>query len=104
MVYLIDCIHPLPTCLFRRSDNIFFALQRKKIIQEQESKLRNDGIRSQGPIKAKVGFANLANIISKRWWDIDEKYKMKLEKLARNEKERYDKDMLRWKQGGSSRM
>jgi hypothetical protein len=76
---------------------MFFAIERKKIIQEQESKVPDDDTRSQGPIKVNVGFANLANIVSTRWWNIDAEYKKEFEEMTRIEKEGYDKDVLRWK-------
>jgi hypothetical protein len=59
--------------VFHRSclDNIFFAIERKKIIQEQE---HADGT----PVK--VEFANMANIVSERWKNIDPEYKEELER------------------------
>jgi hypothetical protein len=69
-------------------DNIFFAIERKKIIQEQE---HADGT----PVK--VGFANMANIVSERWKNIDPEYKEELERVALVGNEKYDKDTLVWK-------
>ena len=53
------------------SYNIFFALQRKKILDEQHLSIQ-DGTYA---IHTNVGFANLANIVAKRWKNVDPEFK-----------------------------
>jgi hypothetical protein len=74
------------------SDNIFFAIERKKILEEQERKSQEDNTQ-----KAKVGFAGLANIVATRWRDVDAEYKKELEEMARLERNQYEKKVLEWK-------
>jgi hypothetical protein len=81
----------LALVFFVISDNIFFASERKKIIQEQEI------TQDQGSMKVKVGFVHLANIVSERWRNVSAEYKKKLEEMARIERQQYKRSVLAWK-------
>jgi hypothetical protein len=72
------------------ADNLFFRDERKKIILEQERQAEADGVR------ASVGFANLANIVSTRWKNISPAHKEELEQQAKLEKERYMEAVAAW--------
>jgi hypothetical protein len=79
------------------ADNIFFRNERKKIILEQQERQADaDGGSKSSRNIASVGFANLANIVSKRWWNISPAHKEELEKQAKLEKERYMKEVAAW--------
>jgi hypothetical protein len=73
-------------------DNIFFAAERKKILEERERKSQEDNTQ-----RAKVGFAGLANIVATRWRDVDAEYKKRLEEMACLERKQYQKKVLEWK-------
>jgi hypothetical protein len=89
-------VKPLPTCYHHfhtfDSDNIFFAIERKKILEERERKAQEDNTQM-----AKVGFAGLANIVATRWRDVDAEYKKELEEMAGLERKQYEKKVLEWK-------
>ncbi|KAL3781062.1 hypothetical protein HJC23_012824 [Cyclotella cryptica] len=81
--------------------NIFFGLERKRIMKEQArteiaATMSNKSKRRAGK-HANVGFANLARIVSQRWRNIDPATKLKLEDLARKDKERYELEMEEWR-------
>ena len=77
---------PRPLCPY----NIFFKNERKKIILEQQQQSK-DGA-DQVPItnkdkfrrskQAHVGFANLTQMIAKRWKTVDPEYKKELEEVS----------------------
>ncbi|KAL3801268.1 hypothetical protein HJC23_012668 [Cyclotella cryptica] len=94
------------------SYNIFFANERKNIIHEQQQqKGRENGsedhgaghgrlrltISTSGRGRAHIGFAGLAQYVSQKWKTVCKSYKMELEKLARLDKIRYDKEMRDWR-------
>jgi hypothetical protein len=82
------------------ADNLFFRDERKKIILEQQERQTEAGAdedsKSSRKDRTGVGFANLANIVSKRWWNTSPAHKEELEKRAKLEKERYTKEMAVW--------
>jgi hypothetical protein len=61
--------------------NIFFAIERKKILEEE----------------ARPGFGGLAREISARWKAIDDDYKKELDELVRRDRVRFEKEMKDWK-------
>ena len=73
------------------SYNMFFAIQRKKIVDEQQlsAQKKNGG-------HANVGFANLANIVAQQWKNVDPTLKAELEDKARQDKIRYKTEMREW--------
>jgi hypothetical protein len=73
------------------SYNMFFAIQRKKILDNQKLKAqeKNDG-------RANVGFANLAFIVSEQWKNVDPTLKAELEDKAHQERIRYKHEMREW--------
>jgi hypothetical protein len=77
---------------------LFFRDERKKIILEQQERQADadEGSKSSRKVRAGVGFANLANIVSKRWWNISPAHKEELEKQAKLEKVRYRKKVAAW--------
>ncbi|KAL3786402.1 hypothetical protein HJC23_002959 [Cyclotella cryptica] len=80
--------------------NIFFALERRKIVAKQQKEAALNGYTCPSSQRkheqAHVGFANLARIVSERWKAIDERYKAELEEKARLDKIRYDNEMKEW--------
>jgi hypothetical protein len=62
--------------------NLFFAIERKKILDDN----------------VKVGFANLARIVSERWKNIDPAYKLELEEQARLDRIRFEEEMQQWRE------
>ena len=72
--------------------NLFFAIQRKKILDEQQlnTQDKNDG-------HANVGFANLANSVARQWKNVDPDFKAELEVKAQKDKIRYQNEMKDWK-------
>ncbi|KAL7482547.1 hypothetical protein ACHAW6_008222 [Cyclotella cf. meneghiniana] len=80
--------------------NIFFAIERRKIVSKQQKEAAMDGCTSTTSRRrreqAHVGFANLARIVSDRWKTIDEGYKAELEEKARLDKIRYENEMKQW--------
>jgi hypothetical protein len=78
------------------SYNIFFAIERKKIVEQQ----KKDGVplatRRCKESQAHVGFANLACIISERWKNIDTAYLRELEEKAQLDKIRHKNEMHEW--------
>jgi hypothetical protein len=76
---------------------LFFRNEQKKIILEQEHQADADGGSNKSLCNiVSVGFANLANIVSKRWWNISPADKEELEKQSKLEKERYMKERPAW--------
>jgi uncharacterized membrane protein len=60
----------------------------EEIILEQEHQAGKACRKSSRSIRASVGFVNLANIVSKSWWNISPAHKEELEKQVKLEKER----------------
>ena len=73
------------------SFNMFFSLQRKKILDYQQLRTqdKNDN-------QAHVGFANLAKIIAHQWKNIDPNFKAELEVKAHQNRIRYQHEMRDW--------
>ena len=73
------------------SYNMFFAIQRKKIVDEQQLsvQVKNDG-------RANVGFANLANIVAQQWKNVDPALKAELDEKAHKDRIRYKNEMREW--------
>jgi hypothetical protein len=73
------------------SYNMFFSIQRKKILDDQKLKAqeKNDG-------RANVGFANLAFIVSEQWKNVDPTLKAELEVKAHQDRIRYKHEMREW--------
>jgi hypothetical protein len=67
-----------------------------KIIVEQERLADADGGSKSSRKVASVGFANLTNIVAKRWRNISPADKEELEKQAKLEKERYMEEVAAW--------
>ena len=74
--------------------NIFFQNQRQKILDEIPLPL-NQPRRSHG----KIGFTELARMVSKRWKVADENTVAKYTALAAEDKKRYLREMKEWKEG-----
>ncbi|KAL3768279.1 hypothetical protein ACHAWO_012389 [Cyclotella atomus] len=68
--------------------NIFFQLERKRIMKEQGNP---DAKHAAG------GFGSLASIISTKWKAIDDAVKLKLEAMAKLDRDRYAREMDAWK-------
>jgi uncharacterized membrane protein len=76
---------------------LFFRNEQKKIILEQEHQADADGGSNKSSRNVvSVGFSNLANIVSNRWWNISPADKEELEKQSKLEKERYMKEVAAW--------
>ena len=75
--------------------NLFFRNERKKILLEQ-GVTEEGGSNGGREGRPRVGFANLANIVSKRWKSIDPAYKEELEREAKLEKIKYKKNVTAW--------
>jgi hypothetical protein len=73
------------------SYNMFFSLQRKKIVDEQQlsAQVKNDG-------RANVGFANLANIVAQQCKNVDPALKAELDEKAHQDRIRYKNEMREW--------
>jgi hypothetical protein len=73
------------------SYNMFFSIQRKKILDDQKLKAqeKNGG-------SANVGFANLAFIVSEQWKNVDRTLKAELEVKAHQDRIRYKHEMREW--------
>ena len=84
------------------SYNIFFKMERKRIMQEQaslefhSSTPNNKRNPKRNGKHANVGFANLARMVSTRWRSIDANTKQFLEEQARMSKEQYKMEMEEW--------
>lgn len=78
--------------------NLFFAMERKRILAEQKSPIIHKSMRNKYRIgkHANVGFANLARIVGEKWRKVDAQLKMELERQAKIDKERYNNEMKEW--------
>lgn len=74
--------------------NMFFADVRKELMEEQ-SKTTGGG----DPKQHKLGFTELALEVSKRWKAIPTDQKQEYEKKAKAAKEKYQEEILKWRQG-----
>ena len=72
--------------------NIFFAIQRKKLLHKQRLKAQD---KKDGHVH--IGFANLAKIVAEQWKNIDPISKAELEEKAQQDKIRHTNEMREWK-------
>ena len=73
------------------SYNIFFSIQRKKILDDQQPMTQD-----KNGNRAHVGFANLAHIIAQQWKNVDPTLKAELEVKAHQDRIRYKHEMRDW--------
>lgn len=82
------------------SYNIFFQIERKRIMQEQRASgvapMENKRNPKRNGKHANVGFANLARIVAARWKSLGPDTKRWLEEQACLDKERYRREMEEW--------
>ena len=64
--------------------NLFFHLERKKILEQAT------------PGDPEIGFRDMARVIANRWKNVDSKYKMELTGMAKEDKVRYHMAMRRY--------
>ena len=83
--------------------NLFFRHTRKQMLEEEACNSRCERLVSGSPSsgrrekRAKIGFAALARTVSSRWIRIDPSAKQHFEKLAAEDKARYDSELKEWK-------
>ena len=75
------------------SYNLFFADERKRILDSLPDKQSSPKPKTS---HGKIGFTDLARMVSKRWKKIDQHQKAHYEALAQKEKERYYQEMNEW--------
>jgi len=82
------------------SYNIFFQIERKRIMQEQRASgvapMENKHNPKRNGKHANVGFANLARIVAARWKSLGPDTKRWLDEQAWLDKERYRREMEEW--------
>jgi hypothetical protein len=84
----------------RSSYNFFFQMQREAIMKQQKQVpiVVHKSMRNKHRIgkHANVGFENLARLVGENWRKVDPALKKDLERQARLDKERYEREMKAW--------
>jgi len=81
--------------------NIFFRLQRQQLLGEEVAKefeITDQSKRKHRKTHGKIGFAEMARLISEKWKTLGESKRQSFVDQAKVEKERYDKELFEWKQ------
>lgn len=88
---LIDLVPKKPKRLLT-AYNFFFQAERGRLLDSLPSKNESKSRRSHG----KIGFADLARTISKRWKSLDKDGRGVYDELADQDKIRYEREMKAW--------
>eukprot|EP00522_Entomoneis_paludosa_P007989 CAMPEP_0172448854 /NCGR_PEP_ID=MMETSP1065-20121228/7769_1 /TAXON_ID=265537 /ORGANISM="Amphiprora paludosa, Strain CCMP125" /LENGTH=301 /DNA_ID=CAMNT_0013200443 /DNA_START=130 /DNA_END=1035 /DNA_ORIENTATION=+ len=73
--------------------NIFFAEERKKLLEVLPVREKGKPKDSHG----KLGFAAMARIVAKKWKEIEPADKVYFDRMAEQDKRRYNKEMENWR-------
>ena len=77
--------------------NLFFQEERRKLLAERPVRPQGIPVRRGGG-HGKVGFGELAKTVAAKWKVIDASTKKEFDRLAQQEKLRYQQKLVEWKQ------